>query len=186
MNKIALTLIFFSITTFCKPIHAEIETFDMSLSGDFKKDYCSIWHYRSYTNRKVNLYDGVATTTSNLDGEEYIYLGRRYYRIKCSQGTYDVRIETSNETAELKGNARYSVSGGIYEGFYCPGASRRRSSFVDSANAFETSFTSDGVSYCNAQFTMATFIRPEDGKFQNLPDRYNHTSSFTLTIEPSD
>ena len=185
MFKHSLLILIYCFINFSKYTHAETETFSMALTGGFEKDYCNIWLYRSYTNRKVNLFEGVGTTTSNLDGEEYVYVGRRYYRIKCSQGDYDVRIQTNNETSELIGNARYAVSGGIYEGFYCPGGSRRNSAFVDNANSFETSFTSDGVSYCNAQFTMATYMRPNDGIFQNLPDKYYHSTNFTLTIEPS-
>lgn len=149
---------------------AETDNFNMSLNGDFTKDYCTI-DTRIFYNP-----DSVATNNTEMGGiatelTVQMVSGDLY----CSDGTYnitftsnlpsDFSIPLKNQSFELQLDSYYGNIDGIF--------------------GQDTPITLNNFSFpfSRLDFDIWLKLKPTNGDWNDTDTRYNHTVSPIITIE---
>ena len=147
--------------------NAEVENFNMSLSGDFTKDYCTI---------SVLQHSRADLDISKIEGESFwgIPVGIQDYDIRCSAGTYLVTIMQDDEGRDLDNNlhylqrVEYDLVGLSY-------------AFEGYPSVFDLEF--DGVLSLKASSSF--YAVPLDENV-SIPDTFSHTYMMSVTIDKVD
>tara|TARA_B100002049_G_scaffold229110_1_gene204298 strand:- start:41584 stop:42189 length:606 start_codon:yes stop_codon:yes gene_type:complete len=163
--------------------YAETENFNMSLSGDFQKDYCSITlptpKCSSTTLEPATDRPGrdVAPIVSN-----YVYAvpgNERTELITCSAGTYTISLHNDASGIVTTSNYQMIVIGEIAQPDFLPLAN----GYIDASNVISASnIVSDGTGL-TAQLFLTPFTAPLDNDVNSLPSTFSHTFSNIITIE---
>lgn len=154
---------------------AETDTFNMSLTGEVTKSYCEI---------SVNRLDGDNTETpltessysmanENDGGQGYYVLGNGWLTLNCSESKeYRITLTTPHSGPLQVGAAKYAffASMPFGAGFF-------------NASAPLVLETPGVVNTENMSFHFFPTIAPVSGVFNDLPDSFEETLSWIVTIE---
>ena len=180
-------IIWLFMTGISCPTLSETESFDMTLSGDFKKEFCEIRHVVVVRDDIVSN-QIVAELIDNRVGVSGGHIpGKDKFEILCSQGVYDVAIYsdspehvifpdtnlTFTTSVRHKTPTGQSLSGEGSFSLYSGHHSRVFDVLFDEA--------SSGAPH---EIIIQTNAVPTDGKLANLKSgTFSHTYNFTIVID---
>ena len=164
---------------------AEIDTFDMSLTGRFDSDYCEL--SQNYSIR----YDiDVATVFKQQKENDFYFVGTNSIFVSCSGGLYDIALSTTSPTkVKDAGDGfiyRHSAYSYVGERLEQPGIQTQPDALSSSAHLHlrdvEFHPTFGGI----AKFQVGAYAFPKNGVWDELPDSFNHTETIVITIDKKD
>ena len=187
--KISTTCALLLTSTYCL---SETESFDMTLSGDFQKDYCSL-EIDSSSPRNLDIpaimqLAAIYKQYGIADKVQSWSLGSNLYLLSCSGGTYDISINNDFPTHKqpLISGVSYYNSAVLAKvdnitRYDLANPQRAPISAVDT-------FRLQNVEYPSATQGVITFgiegyAYSEDGTWDVLSDTFNVTSQVVLTID---
>lgn len=162
---------------------AETDSFDMGLSGEFAKDYCT---FSTVDSLEFNIAMKTPTATNpNPDNSRW---SRAYYsRIEgtCSAGTYDVFIgqidplivQYPDKNQEFRLNAK------IEGQWLSAGDMLDRAYISNTSEAYIKNVQFDPSAGNFFQFNLNGYIRPLNGIFTDMADTYTHSGTVVITID---
>tara|TARA_B100002049_G_C16085590_1_gene379361 strand:+ start:232 stop:774 length:543 start_codon:yes stop_codon:yes gene_type:complete len=163
-------------------LHAETDLFDMSLYGNFSKDYCEI----STTGNSVDIsFDAseqeMAYALGGYEGEmAYHFHNVVTLTVDCSPGTYNVMINNTGVSARIPIGGSGVMAQNIH--IFANGVSNFAPE-VDSGNSASVTGISPFVDGKLADVQISLQIVPGGGVSSSLPDKINHTFQNIITIE---
>lgn len=169
-------------------LHAETDSFNMSLAGDFSKDYCTI----TTTSNSVNVTFDVnerqmAYAEGGYEGElAYHFVSAMMVTIDCSPGVYNLSVSnTEIDPRVFIGGSSVMAQNILVE-------SDNDSTFVPEvytgSSASVTGVSPDGAGkladvHIDLQIVPAQNLADGDNFSESLPDEINHTFQNIITIE---
>ncbi len=180
--KTALTL----SLLICGIAHAETENFDMTLSGDFEKDYCTISFF-SHENNDIDLtstpppmiFAGKVKQANSERGPELV--GRTIYTFTCANGQYNI-IPSTTDPSPLQYPAQNIAFTPTLWLLDQVGGIPLDDSIELSASQ-STSIFYDTDSLPSAAFEILVWAEPMDSVWENVGDSFSHTFTHVFTIE---
>ena len=169
---------------------AETENFDMTLSGDFQKDYCSL-NIEASTSRDLNLLEIMEQNeeyaSNGWDNKVHsYYLSATIISISCSEGTYDITVQTDQPDYKIPFSFNtylipsISIDPNITVDFESKNGLILPISFSHKYIVENITYTSDPND--SAYFYLSNEVWSDDQQWLNLPDSYNlsYTAIFTI------
>lgn len=167
---------------FCIHANAETERFDMALSGDFSKDFCQL-SFMTEQNHDLDP-ERPAFGYNNLIGQNVVALKEVSLEYTCSAGNYDITFSTlNNSDHKFIPGARASYHLTMYASGYGDGSGDSSAAFFDASNPRTNSFTDDGDNNPGGAILFTMYYRIVEEEKHLLPDSYNYTEPFTMTID---
>ena len=176
INKKSLTLLF-ALTPYLA--FAEQDSFDMSLSGSFDKQYCTInliTNTDSFTKSFPISEEKPRITTNPLDNNtDYHFAGGHLYKVTCAS-TYPLRVAVNSPDAypAVVDTAKYAPHVKIHTD------NIEQSSFLAASNSVEITTLTHSPT---VNVAVNGLIAPVSGDFNELPDSFTYTFPFIITIE---
>ncbi len=149
-------------------LFAETDSFDMSLSGNFGKDFCTF--------NSQPLYNPSEIEPPPDDEPYYPIVQATGASLTCSDGEYDITLTTDSPKimSILGKNQTFEVAATTDpdKGIYTPIGQMSPVSHI-------VNFLDNNMQ--NYQFNL--IIRPTDGDWNNIAEQYSHTVTPIITIE---
>lgn len=171
--------------------HGETDTFDMTLSGDFSRDYCELsFNYsHEYVTYPIHPTENLPfikkqnTLDSNIT---YYKVQEDRWDLDCSQGKYTITASTLGVSPFIDSENKFKAAleaevGGSY---WTGGTTDRQ--FIDAANPIPLTPEFDGSGDGFYYIKVSSYILPLDGKWENSGTEFSFNFSLMLTIEKLD
>lgn len=183
--KTALTL----SLLICGIAHAETENFDMTLSGDFEKDYCTISFY-SHENNDIDLtstpppmiFAGKVKQSNSERGPELV--GKTIYLFTCADGQYNIIPSTTDPFPVQYPAQNISFEPTLWILDQVGGFPLEDSINLSSSQSIPIFY--DTVFVSSAVFEILVWAEPMDSIWENVGDSFSHTFTHVFTIEKID
>ena len=166
--------------------HAETENFDMALSGDFEKDYCTITLV-NHENSDIDLtstpppmiFAGKVKQSNSERGPELV--GQTNYSFTCAPGQYNITPSTTDPSPLQYPDQNISFRATLWlldqvGGFPLDNA-------IELSSSQSTPIFYDTDSLPSAAFEISVWAEPMDSVWENVGDSFSHTFTHVFTIE---
>ena len=152
-------------------VHSETENFNMALTGEVVKDYCSL---ALYDDSGITDIDAALASQNGLYSYE---LRSVSYNLGCSSGSYTISIESGDvHNVDAGGNL------GIYQAvIFIKPMQVPDYGFFSLGQPLSTNYTFSGSD--NVVVVVDVLGRPIDGVWENIGDTYDYTLTNVITIE---
>lgn len=189
--------------SFACTAHAEVETFDMALTGEFAKDYCEVTYMigsgriqlpggspggspgpmiggggHTVNTNSAHAYSNIGPVIS-----DHIYVANSTptsTAVQCSAGVYNFTL-TNTESGVATDGSSYQI--------FSLATALDKDSNVVASGYFDAStpLNANGLTAVDGtqavRFSVTAYIAPLDNNPNSLPDSYSHTFNNIITIE---
>jgi len=188
--KISTTCALLLTSTYCL---SETESFDMTLSGDFQKDYCNL---------TIDDTSSIDLDISKIREEQQRYidaglankvhhytLGYTFFTLSCSAGTYDIFINNTLPSYEYPVmnshiNYRQSAWRANFQNIQSYSSSSGVSSGITQNESY---YLIDALIPENKTgemtFAIGAHLESPDATWNNLPDSFHFSDPIIVTID---
>lgn len=183
--KLKLTLL--SLLAFPQLAHAETDGFNMSLAGEFQKDYCELELYNEVNSLGISA-QPLPGYLNPLQSDESVAVGLATYHLNCAFPGPDFYTATIENTEGSSDGVVSYPEDNYYMFQYVNYVYATNPEAVGTYGYWERApmATIENLrGLTTTEIQVSTEVGAIDRNWQNLPDNYSHTFTIVVTIEPS-
>lgn len=178
---------FIAIGCLSIPSFSETDLFDMSLSGEFKKEFCEIRHIVITRDDIVNNQIISEFIDDSAMADAGYIPGRDSYEILCSNGVYDIAIYSDSPQQINFPETNLTLTTTVWhkpptgQGLTGEGSTKLYNGHH--SKVFDVLFNeaSSGIPH---EIKLLTNATPTDGKLANIKSgTFSHTYNYTIVID---